>query len=203
MRFRMIGWLTAVALLGACAATGDTPVEAINPTGKEMMTEARPAGWARGLEEGAITRARCFTFPWLLPKSSSPMSWRSEETRGNTPRSLTLLDAIGKAGGQTYDAEMSTVLWIRGRQSPPGVVKINLKDLGDSRMREPQIPNLTMIPGDVLFIPDSVIVSVERFMIRCSTSSARSWSWSVASCCIPMSRASSEANPPTHEISTS
>ena len=79
---------------------------------------------------------------------------------------ISLLDAIGKAGGQTYDAEMSTVLWIRGRQSPAGVVKLNLNSFGDPRNSGPGISNLTLIPGDVLYIPDSVIASVERFFGR-------------------------------------
>lgn len=80
--------------------------------------------------------------------------------------SIPLLDAIGKAGGQTYDAEMSTVLWIRGRQSPPGVVKLNLAALGDARASNPIIPRLTLAPGDVLYVPDSVITSVQRFFNR-------------------------------------
>ncbi len=80
--------------------------------------------------------------------------------------SVPLLAAIGKAGGQTYNAEMSTVLWIRGSQSPPGVVKVNLESLGDPRATGAQIPNLALIPGDVLYVPDSVIASVERFFNR-------------------------------------
>jgi polysaccharide export outer membrane protein len=80
--------------------------------------------------------------------------------------SMPLLAAISSAGGQTHDAEMSTVLWIRGRQSPPGVVKLDLAAFGDPRTRDPKIANLTLIPGDVLYVPDSVIASVERFMKR-------------------------------------
>jgi len=80
--------------------------------------------------------------------------------------SVSLLAALGKAGGQTYDAEMQTVLWIRGSTTPPGVVKINLSEFGDPRSADPRIPNLVMIAGDVLFVPDSVIASVERFFIR-------------------------------------
>jgi polysaccharide biosynthesis/export protein len=79
---------------------------------------------------------------------------------------VSLLEAIGRAGGQTYNSEMSTVLWIRGKQSPPGVVKLNLSDLGDPRKYDPRLPNLVMIPGDVLYVPDSVIASVERFFKR-------------------------------------
>ena len=80
--------------------------------------------------------------------------------------SVSLLEALGKAGGQTYDAELSTVLWIRGRQTPPGVVKLNLEALGDARSTDAKIPNLQLIPGDVIYVPDSVIASVERFFNR-------------------------------------
>jgi polysaccharide export outer membrane protein len=79
---------------------------------------------------------------------------------------MTLLTAIARAGGQTYDAEMSTVLWIRGSQSPPGVVKLDLQSLGDPRKTDPMIPNLALLPGDLIYIPDSVIASVERFFNR-------------------------------------
>lgn len=82
--------------------------------------------------------------------------------------SLTLLEALARAGGKTYDAEMSQVMWIRGRQSPPGVVKLDLRALGDRKSGDPKIPNLTMIPGDVLYVPDSTLVSVQRFMTRMS-----------------------------------
>jgi len=79
---------------------------------------------------------------------------------------MTLLDAIGLAGGQTYDSEMSTVLWVRGRQKPPGVVKIDLSSFGDARSVDPKLANLPLIPGDVVYIPDSAIASVQRFANR-------------------------------------
>ena len=79
---------------------------------------------------------------------------------------MTLLDAIGLAGGQTYDSEMSTVLWVRGRQKPPGVVKIDLSSFGDARSADPKLANLALIPGDVVYIPDSAIASVQRFANR-------------------------------------
>lgn len=80
--------------------------------------------------------------------------------------SVSLLDAIGGAGGQTYDAEMSTVLWIRGSQTPPGVVRLNLSALGSPYSSNPSIPHLMLIPGDVIYVPDSPIASVQRFMNR-------------------------------------
>ena len=79
---------------------------------------------------------------------------------------ISLLDAIGRAQGQTYDAEMSTVLWIRGSWSPPGVVRLDLTSLGGRENTGPGLPTLTMIPGDVIYVPDQAIVSVQRFFQR-------------------------------------
>lgn len=80
--------------------------------------------------------------------------------------SIRLMDALGLSGGQTYDAEMSTVMWIRGRQTPPGAVKINLKAFGDPRASGDKMLNLTLLPGDVIYVPDAPIVSVQRFFNR-------------------------------------
>jgi polysaccharide export outer membrane protein len=80
--------------------------------------------------------------------------------------SISLVDAIGLAGGQTHDAEMSTVMWIRGRQSPPGAVKVNMSAFGDPRAEDAKIPNLKLIPGDVVYVPDSAIAATQRFFNR-------------------------------------
>ena len=218
-----IWWPTAVALLGACAATGDAPIEAANPTGTEMVAAAKvqpqqvyrfyigdqlsvsavnrreltvtarvdPYGYIaypylgqvyvkdlnsqevaerlmRGLQEGGYYNRVVLNVSLVAAKEQ--FVYILGEVKKPGPVAITgsipLLDAIGKAGGQTYDSEMSTVLWIRGSQSPPGVVKLDLKSLGDPRSSDPKIPTLTLIPGDVLYIPDSVIVSVERFFNR-------------------------------------
>lgn len=78
---------------------------------------------------------------------------------------INLLEALGRAGGKTYDAEMATVWFIRGSQSPPGVVKLDLDAMYDPKSDVP-ILNVPMIAGDVLYIPDSIIASVERFFVR-------------------------------------
>jgi polysaccharide biosynthesis/export protein len=80
--------------------------------------------------------------------------------------SVSLLEALGKAGGQTYDAEMSTVLWMRPRQSPPGVARVNLASLGDAAVSDPRIPNFQLSAGDIVYVPDSNIASFQRFMNR-------------------------------------
>ena len=122
---------------------------------------------ASGLQEGQYYNSPVITV--ALVSSSERFVYVLGEVKRPGPVAtsggLPLLAAIGAAGGQTYDAEMSTVLWIRGSQSPPGMVKLNLKEFGDPRGKD-AVPNLTMVPGDVLYIPDTIIASVERFMNR-------------------------------------
>jgi polysaccharide export outer membrane protein len=215
----------AAALLGACAATGREPVEAINPNGVEIMKSAesqepqpyrffpgdeltvravnRPElattaridayGYidypylgqvyvknltskeladrlAKGLEEGDWFKRPVLTVSFVGSKEQFVYVVGEVKKPGPIPinGSIPLLDAIGLAGGQTYDAEMSTVMWIRGRQSPPGVVKVNLAAFGDPRSENPAIPNFKLVAGDVIYIPDSGIVATQRFMNRMS-----------------------------------
>jgi protein involved in polysaccharide export with SLBB domain len=215
---------TAVALLSACAATGDAPIEAANSTGAELVKPAETrepqhyrfypgdelSVMAVNRPELTVAHIRVdpygyITYPYLgqvYVKNLSPQEVGERLTRGlqekdyykqvalgvsfvaskeqfvyilgevKTPGpipiagEISLLDAIGRAGGKTYDAEMSTVMFIRGSQSPPGVVKLNLAALGDPSSKDPNIPNFTLIPGDVIYVPDSVITSVQRFFNR-------------------------------------
>jgi protein involved in polysaccharide export with SLBB domain len=123
---------------------------------------------ARGLQEGGYYTRAHFSVSLLASKEQYVYVLGEVKTPGpiTNTGSIPLLAAIGRAGGQTYNAEMSTVLWIRGSQSPPGVVKLDLQALGDPRATQSRIPNLALSPGDVIYIPDSVIASVERFMNR-------------------------------------
>lgn len=215
----------AAALLGACAATGREPVEAINPNGVEILQSAehqepqpyrffpgdelairavnRPElgttaridayGYidypylgqvyvkdltskeitdrlVKGLEEGDWFKRPVLTVSFVGSKEQFVYVVGEVKKPGPIPinGSIPLLDAIGLAGGQTYDAEMSTVLWIRGRQSPPGAVKVNLAAFGDPRSENPKIPNFKLVAGDIIYIPDSAIVTTQRFMNRMS-----------------------------------
>lgn len=215
--------LTAAALLGACAATGDAPIEAINPTGTEMVAASKtqppqvyrfyvgdelsiravnrpeltiparvdPYGYiaypylgqvyvkdlnsqevaerlTRGLQEGGYYNRVQINVSLIAAKEQFVHILGEVKKPGPLPvaGNVSLLNAIGIAGGPTYDAEMSTVMFIRGSQSPPGVVKLDLSALGDPRSKNPNIPNFTLIPGDVIYVPDSVIASVQRFFNR-------------------------------------
>lgn len=122
----------------------------------------------RGLEEGEYYTNPVITVS--LVSSRDQFVYVLGEVKRPGPVSVTggttLLAAISSAGGQTYDAKMASVLWIRGSQVPPGVVKLDLDAFGDPRKVDANIPNVIMLPGDVLFVPDTVIASVERFMTR-------------------------------------
>jgi hypothetical protein len=45
-------------------------------------------------------------------------------------------------------------------------VKLDLAAFGDPRSKNPRIPNFKLVPGDVIYIPDSTIVATQRFMNR-------------------------------------
>jgi polysaccharide export outer membrane protein len=123
---------------------------------------------SRGLLEGGYyTRTE---FSVSLVSSKGQYVYVLGEVKSPGPIAITgnipLLAAIGRAGGQTYNAEMSTVLWIRGGLTPPGVVKFDMNALGDPRAKDAKVPNIVLAPGDIVYIPDSVIASIERFFGR-------------------------------------
>jgi len=139
------------------------PVFVKNLTSKEIADRL-----VKGLEEGDWFKRPLLTVSFVGSKEQFVYVVGEVKKPGPIPinGSIPLLDAIGLAGGQTYDAEMSTVMWIRGRQSPPGAAKINLAAFGDPRAENPKIPNFRLVPGDVIYIPDSTIVATQRFMNR-------------------------------------
>lgn len=122
----------------------------------------------RGLKEGGYYNRVVLGVSFVAAKEQFVYVLGEVKKPGPIPiaGSVTLWDAIAKAGGQTYDAEMSTVMFMRGSMTPPGVVKLDLKSFGDPSTTDPNIPNLTLIPGDVIYVPDSAIVSVQRFFER-------------------------------------
>jgi polysaccharide biosynthesis/export protein len=135
---------------------------------KDLTSQEVAERLLRGLQDGDYYRRAALGVQFVASKEQYVYILGEVKKPGPVPiaGSVSLLEALGKAGGQTYDAEMSTVLFIRGRLSPPGVVKLNLADFGDPRSSDPKLVNLTLIPGDVIYIPDSPIVSVQRFANR-------------------------------------
>ena len=78
---------------------------------------------------------------------------------------ISLLEAIAAAGGQTYDARMSNVLLIRGSTTPPRMVKLDLQNMFKPTSPVPLL-TLPLIAGDVVYVPSTVIANVERFTIQ-------------------------------------
>lgn len=138
---------------------------------KNLTSEEVAVRLSRALQEGGYYNRTQISVSFVASKEQFVYVLGEVKKPGEIAisGSISLLAAIGKAGGQTYEAEMSTVLWMRGRQSPPGVVKLDLQSLGDPRGGDARIPNLTLLPGDIVYVPDSVIASVERFMRRILT----------------------------------
>lgn len=74
---------------------------------------------------------------------------------------LTVLDAITEAGGETRDAVLRSVMVIRGEPGSQKGIRVNVKDLlkkGDISQ------NIELIPGDIVYIPKTFIVHIERFL---------------------------------------
>jgi polysaccharide export outer membrane protein len=77
--------------------------------------------------------------------------------------SLALMEAVGRAGGPTFDAQLANVLLIRGSTSPPAMVVVNLRPIVYGASGDTTIANFTMIPGDVLYVPETIFADVERY----------------------------------------
>ncbi len=74
---------------------------------------------------------------------------------------LTVLDAITEAGGETRDAVLRSVMVIRGELGSQKGIRVNVKDLlkkGDVSQ------NIELIPGDIVYVPKTFIVHIERFL---------------------------------------
>jgi len=122
----------------------------------------------RKLQEGEYFRRVNLTVSFVGSKEQFVYVLGEVKKPGPIPinGSIPLLSALGIAGGQTYDAEMSTVMWIRGRENPPGAVKMNLGALGDPKSENPSIPNFRLVAGDIVYIPDSTLAASQRFFNR-------------------------------------
>lgn len=135
---------------------------------KDLTSQEVADRLLRGLQDGNYYRRAALSVQFVASKEQYVYILGEVKKPGPVPiaGSVSLLEALAKAGGQTYDAEMSTVLFVRGRLSPPGVVKVNLANFGDPRSSDPKLVNFMLIPGDVIYIPDSAIASVQRFANR-------------------------------------
>ncbi len=85
----------------------------------------------------------------------------------NSPKSviikgkLNLVDAISEAGGYTHDAVTSSVMVIRGELGSQKGIRVNLKRI----LKEGDIgQNIELEPGDIVYVPKTFVVHIERFL---------------------------------------
>jgi polysaccharide export outer membrane protein len=74
---------------------------------------------------------------------------------------LTVIDAITEAGGFTRDAVRKSVMIIRGELGSQEGIRVNAKQIlqkGDISQ------NIDLEPGDIVFVPKTFIVHIERFL---------------------------------------
>jgi len=74
---------------------------------------------------------------------------------------FTLIDAIAEAGGFTRDAVTKSVMIIRGDLGSQKGIRINLSRI----LKEGDIgQNIDLMPGDIVYVPKTFIVHIERFI---------------------------------------
>jgi len=74
---------------------------------------------------------------------------------------MTLVDAITEAGGYTRDAVIKSIIVIRGELGSQKGIRVNLNRI----LKEGDIgQNIDLKPGDIVYVPKSFIVNVERFL---------------------------------------
>lgn len=89
---------------------------------------------------------------------------------------MTVVDAIADAGGYTPDAVTGSIMVIRGEIGSQKGIRINLKRI----LKEGDVgQNIDLKAGDIVYVPKSFIVDVERF-IRDISTSALFWIWTGA-----------------------
>lgn len=66
-------------------------------------------------------------------------------------KKVTVLEALGRAGGQTQNADLRNAGIIRTRSGKPEIIKLDLNAL---LKKSNMVYNLTMEPEDILFIPE-------------------------------------------------
>ncbi len=74
---------------------------------------------------------------------------------------LTVIDAITEAGGFTRDAIRKSVMIIRGELGSQQGIRVNARQI----LKEGDISqNIELEPGDIVFVPKTFIVHIERFL---------------------------------------
>jgi polysaccharide export outer membrane protein len=74
---------------------------------------------------------------------------------------MTLVDAITEAGGYTRDAVTKSIVVIRGELGSQQGIRVNLKRI----LKQGDVgQNIELKPGDIVYVPKSFIVDIERFL---------------------------------------
>lgn len=74
---------------------------------------------------------------------------------------MTVADAIAEAGGYTRDAVLKSVIVIRGDPGSQKGIRVSLKQM----LKEADVSqNIELKPGDIVYVPKTFIVNVERFL---------------------------------------
>jgi protein involved in polysaccharide export with SLBB domain len=77
---------------------------------------------------------------------------------------LSVLEALTRTGGISSDANTENVLLIRGGLEEPTLYTVNVQGILSGDLSQ----NVMLQRGDVLMVPTSTIVEVERFFRRVS-----------------------------------
>jgi len=78
-------------------------------------------------------------------------------------RPITITEAISLAGGFTLDAKQTSIIVIRGNNQNPTILRLNLKG---ALTKADFSQNIYLQPGDIVYIPPSIIANLERFFKR-------------------------------------
>lgn len=74
---------------------------------------------------------------------------------------FTVVDAITEAGGYTREAVLKSIIVIRGELGSQRGIRVNLKRV----LKEADISqNIELVPGDIVYVPKTFLVDVERFV---------------------------------------
>lgn len=74
---------------------------------------------------------------------------------------MTLFEAVAEAGGFTRDAEMDSIVLMRGNLSEPEVMKINAEDMNLQA-------NIALERGDIIYVSSTTLANIERIAVRVS-----------------------------------
>ena len=74
---------------------------------------------------------------------------------------LTISEAIAKAGGMTHDAKENKVIVIRRGKEKPELLSFSFKDVWE---KGDVTRDVTMRPGDIVYVSTKTIADVSRFM---------------------------------------